>query len=133
MRAQFPADAALSFEPYDEKVDTAAITDIHVIFSNHLDVGFNVRAWCDGDDGCVSPDDSKTGLPCRPWAYWVLNENINTFLPRAIQTADAMRELNGSSLPAGGPHCVSDHGNSSVCCDQCTSKASCNKGPQCPA
>lgn len=27
----------------------------------------------------------------RPWAYWVLNENINTFLPRAVDTANSMR------------------------------------------
>ena len=51
---QFPAGAQKSFEPYDGSV-AANITDIHVIFSNHLDVGFNVRAWCDGNDGCVSP------------------------------------------------------------------------------
>jgi hypothetical protein len=56
-----------------------------------------VRAWCDGPDGCVSMEDTKTGLPCRPWAYWVLNENINTFLPRAVETADAMRLLGNST------------------------------------
>eukprot|EP01043_Picozoa_sp_COSAG02_P035727 COSAG02_NODE_2576_length_8498_cov_4.245386_6_plen_369_part_00 len=42
-------------------------------------------------------EDTKTGLPCRPWAYWVLNENINTFLPRAVETADAMRLLGNST------------------------------------
>ena len=89
-----------SYEPYDLGVDTASITDIHVIFSNHLDVGFNVRAWCDGEDGCKSMEDTSTGLPCRPWAYWVLNENINTFLPRAVETADAMRLL----PPGNGSH-----------------------------
>ena len=64
----------------------AAVTDLHVVFSNHLDLGFNVRAWCDGPDGCTSAGPTKTGLPCRPWAYWVLNENINAFLPRAAAT-----------------------------------------------
>ena len=64
----------------------AAVTDLHVVFSNHLDLGFNVRAWCDGPDGCTSAGPTKTGLPCRPWAYWVLNENINVFLPRAAAT-----------------------------------------------
>ena len=93
---QWPQDYEPSYEPFDDKVDTATITDIHVVFSNHLDIGFNVRAWCDGPDGCVSPEDSKTGLPCRPWAFWVLNENINTFLPRAVATADAMRALNAT-------------------------------------
>jgi hypothetical protein len=57
------------------------VTDLHVVFSNHLDIGFNVRAWCDGDGGaCTSTANSKNGQPCRPWAYWVLNENIDTFL-----------------------------------------------------
>ena len=41
--------------------------------------------------------DTKTGLPCRPWAFWVLNENVNTFLPRAVETADAMRLLGNST------------------------------------
>jgi hypothetical protein len=71
-----------------------AVTDVHVVFSNHLDIGFNVRAWCDGADGCKSPADShgpSGDLPCRPWAYWVLNENIKTFIPRAIDVADEMR------------------------------------------
>ena len=90
---QYPQDAAPTYEISTPNVDASTITDIHVVFSNHLDVGFNVRAWCDGPDGCVSPEDSKTGLPCRPWAYWVLNENINVFLPRAIETANAMRLL----------------------------------------
>lgn len=86
-----------NYDPYDENVDTAAITDIHVIFSNHLDVGFNVRAWCDGPDGCKSIEDTSTGLPCRPWAFWVLNENVNVFLPRAVETADAMRLISNST------------------------------------
>ena len=43
----------------------AGVEELHVVFSNHLDVGFNVRAWCDGDDGCTSAGLTKTGLPCR--------------------------------------------------------------------
>ena len=82
VNGQYSADATASYSVVTPGVEASSITDIHVIFSNHLDVGFNVRAWCDGADGCVSPEDSKTGLPCRPWAFWVLNENINTFLPR---------------------------------------------------
>ena len=27
--------------------ESVAITDIHVVFSNHLDVGFNERSWND--------------------------------------------------------------------------------------
>jgi hypothetical protein len=131
---EHPSEGPATYDVYDKTVDTTKITDIHVIFSNHLDVGFNVRAWCDGPDGCVSPEDSKTGLPCRPWAFWVLNENINTFLPRAIQTADAMRAINGTAPGRGrGASCVSDHGNSTPCCGQCTAPASCNPGHQCPA
>eukprot|EP00040_Diaphanoeca_grandis_P033122 m.202065 g.202065 ORF g.202065 m.202065 type:complete len:879 (+) comp32815_c1_seq1:127-2763(+) len=86
-----------NFEPYDTKYQSgeakASVTELHVVFSNHLDIGFNVRAWCDGDDGCTSPGPTKTGLPCRPWAYWVLNENINVFLPRAVQTALDMEKV----------------------------------------
>ena len=67
------------------------VTEIHVVFSNHLDAGFNVRAWCDGADGCTSINNSKTGLPCRPWTYWVVQENIDTFLPRAIELAETLR------------------------------------------
>lgn len=83
-----------SFEPFDPLLQNTkskeAVKDLHVVFSNHLDLGFNVRAWCDGDDGCTSTNQTKTGLPCRPWAFWVMNENINVFLPRAAQTAANM-------------------------------------------
>ena len=67
------------------------VTEMHVVFSNHLDAGFNVRAWCDGADGCTSTNNSKSGLSCRPWTYWVVQENIDTFLPRAIATAKGLR------------------------------------------
>lgn len=84
------------FEPFAYEASgraraTLNVTDIHVVFSNHLDAGFNVRAWCDGDDGCISTNNSKSGKPCRPWTYWVVQENMDTFLPQAIATADSLR------------------------------------------
>ena len=87
--------------PYDAKLRTPeamdAVTDLHVVFSNHLDIGFNVRAWCDGDGGaCTSTANSKNGQPCMPWAYWVLNENIDTFLPLAWNAAARMRNESSS-------------------------------------
>jgi len=51
VNGQYGPQHAPSYEIVTPNVDAASITDIHVIFSNHLDVGFNVRAWCDGDDG----------------------------------------------------------------------------------
>ena len=36
------------------------------------------RCPLQGPDGCRSIRNTSTGLRCRPWAYWVLNENINT-------------------------------------------------------
>ena len=91
-----------SFEPYaaTPPVSAAEVTDIHVVFSNHLDAGFNVRAWCMHDpanDGCTSTAPSKQNkLPCRPWTYWVVQENLDTFIPRAIGMAE---ELRNSSTP----------------------------------
>eukprot|EP00937_MAST-01D_sp_MAST-1D-sp2_P007588 g7588.t1 len=99
--AAYPAP---SFDPYDDSVDAASVKEVHIVMSNHLDVGFNVRAWCDGDGGaCTSTSPSHDGEPCRPWAAWVLNENIDTFLPRAIATADAMR--NATPPAPTGPQC----------------------------
>ncbi len=81
--------------PYNTSVDPSTVRRIHVAFSNHLDVGFNVRAWCDNGayNGCISPlhPDKSTGKPCRPWAYWVIQENIDTFIPRAMAISEALR------------------------------------------
>ena len=109
---------AASFAPYDAAADEASVSEIHVVMSNHLDVGFNVRAWCDGDGGaCTSTSPSHDGEPCRPFASWVLNENIDTFLPRAIATADAMR--NATPSPGGGgQQCAADYGQNTPCCGQ---------------
>ena len=41
--------------PYDSSVSAADVKDIHIVFSNHLDVGFNSRAWCDGGN-CTPPE-----------------------------------------------------------------------------
>ena len=45
------------FEPFDATVDPNDVQEIHVVFSNHMDVGFNSRAWCDGGSlqGCIGP------------------------------------------------------------------------------
>jgi len=53
-----------SYEPYaaSPPVDPSEVKEVHVIFSNHLDAGFNVRAWCmhePGNDGCNSTAQSK--------------------------------------------------------------------------
>jgi hypothetical protein len=89
------------FEPFAYEASgraraTLNVTDIHVVFSNHLDAGFNVRAWCDGDDGCISTNNSKSGKPCRPWTYWVVQENMDTVArdqnrTRELNTADERR------------------------------------------
>jgi len=80
-------------EPYDSSVDADSVTEVHLAFSNHLDVGFNSRAWCmDGSyKGCVNASMSKDGMECRPWAYSVIQANIETFIPRAIAQAESMR------------------------------------------
>jgi hypothetical protein len=80
-------------EPFDDRVDPGGVKDIHVVFSNHLDVGFNSRAWCDGGSlqGCIGPDKTVDGQLCRPWSYFVINANMNTFLPRAAALAEALR------------------------------------------
>ena len=67
-------------EAYRNPEAMGAVTDLHVVFSNHLDVGFNVRAWCDGDGGaCTSTSPSANGRPCRPWAHWVLGPYHRSF------------------------------------------------------
>ena len=75
-------------EPYDPLVQPLEVTEIHVVFSNHLDVGFNSRAWCDGGafKGCVGPNMTRDGQICRPWSYSVIQANLDTFLPRGAQT-----------------------------------------------
>lgn len=68
----------------------STLKEIHVVYSNHLDVGFNDRSWNDGPekcDGLLSPD----GEPCLPLAANVTSENFNVFLPRAAAMADAAR------------------------------------------
>lgn len=70
-------------------------TTIHVVFSNHLDVGFNERSWNDhhaneGDAACdslYSPD----GERCQPLAANVTSEYFNVFFPRAVSMSDASR------------------------------------------
>ena len=80
-------------DPFDKTVNPADVKDIHVVFSNHLDVGFNSRAWCDGGSlqGCIGPDVVIDGQQCRPWSYYVINANMNTFIPRAIDFAASLR------------------------------------------
>ena len=71
----------------------ANVTEIHVVFSNHLDVGFNERSWNDGTggpercEGLVSPN----GERCMPLAANVTSEYFNVFFPRAAAMADAAR------------------------------------------
>ena len=74
------------------------MTDIHVVFSNHLDVGFNSRAWCDGGayKGCIHPNQTIDGQQCRPFTNYVIQANIDTFIPRAIQMA---KDLRNTSTP----------------------------------
>ena len=79
--------------PFNKSVNSNDVVDIHVIFSNHLDVGFNSRAWCDGGSlqGCIGPEITVDGQRCRPWSYYVINANMNTFLPRAAALATKLR------------------------------------------
>ena len=70
--------------------------EIHVVFSNHLDVGFNyVHGVVVVVQGCIGPQISVDGQQCRPWSYYVLNANMNTFIPRAANLA------NGASTKYG--------------------------------
>ena len=60
--------------------DRESPTEIHVVFSNHLDIGFNDRSWNIGDESCdglFSPD----GEPCLPLAANVTSENFNVSRP----------------------------------------------------
>lgn len=82
-----------NLEPFNANVNATEVTDIHVVFSNHLDVGFNSRAWCDGGSlqGCIGPEKFIDGQQCRPWSYYVINANMNTFIPRAAALANELR------------------------------------------
>lgn len=48
----------------------------------------------------------------------MLNENINTFLPRAIDTADQMRAAPPGPPGGNGQQCAADHGKNTPCCGQ---------------
>ena len=71
------------------------VTDIHVVFSNHLDVGFNERSWnmspSERCEGLFSPD----GERCMPLAANVTSEYFNVYFPRAAAMADAARAKGG--------------------------------------
>ena len=67
------------FEPFaaSPPVEPSEVKDIHVVFSNHLDAGFNVRAWCmhDRAQRCVTRSGggcgrgkSRHGQP-RQWMW----------------------------------------------------------------
>jgi hypothetical protein len=94
-KPQIPQERGLywKFEPFDNKINTTDVKEIHVVFSNHLDVGFNSRAWCDGGSlqGCIGPEKFIDGQQCRPWSYAVVNGNMNIFLPRAANLANELR------------------------------------------
>jgi hypothetical protein len=71
------------------------VTDIHVVFSNHLDVGFNERSWnmspSERCEGLFSPD----GERCMPLAANVTSEYFNVYFPRAAAMASAARARGG--------------------------------------
>ena len=75
--------------PWCKRMLDAPVHEVHVIFSNHLDLGFNVRAWC-ADDPCTSMAPSPSGKPCGPFAYMVLQDYFDNHLPRAIASAAGM-------------------------------------------
>ena len=60
--------------------DRESPTEIHVVFSNHLDIGFNDRSWNIGDESCDGPF-SPDGEPCLPLAANVTSENFNVSRP----------------------------------------------------
>ena len=96
--AQQERGLSFSFDLFDKTKDASDVTQIHVVFSNHLDVGFNSRAWCDGGayKGCISPDQTIDGQLCRPFSNYIIQANIDTFIPRAIQLA---KDLRNTSTP----------------------------------
>ena len=73
------------------------VTKIHVVFSNHLDVGFNERSWNDGTGGPERCEGlfSPNGERCMPLAANVTSEYFNVFFPRAAAMADAARAAGG--------------------------------------
>lgn len=76
----------------------SAVTEVHVVHSNHLDVGFNQRSWNDdpehgGGSRCNGSAYSPSGLRCDPLAYRVINENFNVYFPRAAAMAAKFRQL----------------------------------------
>jgi hypothetical protein len=81
-----PFAAAPFVAPHD-------VTEVMVILSNHLDAGFNVRAWCAHPNPCNAPNapHDPSLLECRPWAYYVIQQNFDDFFPRAIAAANALR------------------------------------------
>ena len=89
------AAALASAPPQAKAASAAAITEIHVVFSNHLDVGFNERSWNDGDNedcrGLFSPDGDR----CMPLAANVTSEYFNVYFPRAAAIADKARATGG--------------------------------------
>ena len=85
--------------------DRAAVTDIHVVFSNHLDVGFNERSWNDEGNGATGQGPGSSprceglfapdGERCNPLAANVTSEYFNTYFPLAATMADAARAAGG--------------------------------------
>jgi hypothetical protein len=69
------------------------VTEVHVIHSNHLDVGFNQRSWNDGLNRCNGSTHAVSGLTCDPFGYRVVNENFGVYYPRAAQMAKDFRAM----------------------------------------
>ena len=61
------------------------VTQVHVAFSNHVDLGF---------DGI----DPELGLDSN-----VINRYFDVYFPRAIATAEALRRRAGPVSPSSGP------------------------------
>ena len=71
------------------------VKTIHVVYSNHLDVGFNERSWnpspsAEGKAACEGLF-SDDGQRCDPLAANVTSEYFNTYFPLAVEMAASYR------------------------------------------
>lgn len=63
------------------------VTEVLVVFANHLDVGFNHGQALNGSPCLFPPYETHCG-----WAYSVINNYFDNFFPDAVATGLALRQ-----------------------------------------
>eukprot|EP00039_Didymoeca_costata_P022315 m.4244 g.4244 ORF g.4244 m.4244 type:complete len:806 (-) comp2940_c0_seq1:86-2503(-) len=65
-----------NFHPYNKSIDSATVTNVHVVWSNHFDAGFDDKSWF------YQPPQGDS-----PLAYRVIQNYFDSYFPLALEMA----------------------------------------------